>query len=133
MKDVIMIHAPHIQGLRVYQIIEMAKQHCSIDLYLPELKDDKLPKQEFVVNVGIVLIIIVQLVNTLIPENLQEMIDRAMARREYQFVKKKNITMKVLPEFQRMFKETKEMSSELQSYHWIIGQNGRFYQLVKNT
>ena len=112
MVDVVMTHAPHIQGLRVYQIIEMARQHCDIDSYLPELKDDKLPNREFVVNVGMIWLVTTHLVNTLIPENLQKMIDKSMEKREYQFVKKKNITMKVLPEFQRMFKETKEMSSK---------------------
>ena len=111
MKDVMMTHAPHIQGLRVYQIIDIVKQHFNIESYLPELKDEKLPNREFVVNIVMVGFITVLLVNTLISENLQEIIDRAMARREYQFVIKNNITMKVLPEFQRMFKE---MSSELE-------------------
>ena len=51
------------------------------------------------------------LVNTLIPERFDEMIDRSMKKKECQFVKKFKI--KVLPELQKMLKESKEVSSEL--------------------
>ena len=108
-----MTHAPHIQGLRVFQIINMAKQHCNIDLYLPDLKDDKLPSREFVVNIGKNRSTDRSLVNTLIPEKLQEMVESAMARREYKFIKQKNISMNVLPEIKRIFNDTKEVSSKL--------------------
>ena len=132
MHDVEMTHAPHIQGLRVFQIINMAKQHCNIDLYLPDLKDDKLPSREFVVNVGKNRSTDRSLVNTLIPEKLQEMVESTMARREYKFIKQKNISMNVLPEIKRIFNDTKEVSSKLLT-NIITGENGRFYHLVKNT
>ena len=132
MNDVVMTHAPHIQGLRVFQIINMAKQHCDIDLYLPELIDDKLPSREFVVNVGKYRSTEWSLVNTLMPDKLQEMVESAMERRECKFIKQKNITMNVLPEIKRIFKDTKEVSSKL-LINTIIGENGRFYHLVKNT
>ena len=101
MHDVVMTHAPHIQGLRVFQIISMAKQHWNIDQYLPEFKDDKLLSREFVVNVGKNISILKNLVNTLIPEKLQEMVEKAMTRREYKFIKQRNITMNVLPEIKK--------------------------------
>ena len=120
-----MTHAPHIQGLRVFQIINMAKQHCDIDLYLPELKDDKLPSREFVVNVGKYRSTEWSLVNTLIPDKLQEMVESAMERRECKFIKQKNITMNVLPEIKRIFKDTIEVSSKL-PINTITGENSRF-------
>ena len=52
MYDVVMTHSPHIQGLRIFQIISTEKQHWNIDQYLHEWKDDKLPSREFEVNVG---------------------------------------------------------------------------------
>ena len=54
-------------------------------MYLLELKDDKLPNREFIVNFEMVRFITVLLVNTLIPKILQEVVDRAMTRMEYQF------------------------------------------------
>ena len=55
------------------------------------------------------------LVNTLIPERLHEMIDRSMAKKNANLSKK--IKIKVLPELQKMLKESKEVSSELWSIH----------------
>ena len=63
--------------------------------------------------VGMLIIITNHVVKAFIIERLQEMIDRSKVKREYQFVKKKNFTIKVLPEFQMMFNESNKMSSEL--------------------
>ena len=51
-KDVIIVHVPQIKGLRVNQILEMARQYTNIDDYMPDLKDDKMPNGDFVSNVG---------------------------------------------------------------------------------
>ena len=51
------------------------------------------------------------LINSLMPEELQQMVDSSMEAREEKYTKK-NITMKVLPEFQSLFVETKEISSK---------------------
>ena len=50
-------------------------------------------------------------VNTLIPEQLQEMVEGALEVREQKYTKKKNIKMNVLPSFRAMFEETNEVSS----------------------
>ena len=68
-------------------------------------------------------------VNSLIPDELQQMVDRAMEEREEKYIKKKNITMKVLPEFQSLFAETKEISSKAY-FGNEIGENGRFYTMI---
>ena len=127
-----MAYVPQVKGLRVHQILNEARKHWRIDDYLPEMKDDKLPNREFVVNIGNTSNILIQVVNTLIPDQLQAMVDKAMDEREEKYTKKKNISMRVLPEFKRLFDDTKEISSKI----YIIiypGHNGRFHQLVRNS
>ena len=50
------------------------------------------------------------LVNTLIPEKLHEMIDRFMTKKNANL---KKIKIKMLPELQKLLKESKEVLSEL--------------------
>ena len=118
-KDVTMAHAPQIEGLKVHQILEKAREFCEIDDYMPELNDDKLPNREFVVNIGKITLIEIQIVNSLIPEELQEMIDKAMEMREEKYIKRKNITMKVLPKFKDLFAEVKEILSNRYSLNYF--------------
>ena len=51
-KDVIMAYVPHVDGLRVHQILDEERKHWQIDEFMPELNDEKLPNREFVVNIG---------------------------------------------------------------------------------
>ena len=46
------------------------------------------------------------------------MVDNAMENREDKFVKKRNLTMKVLPEFLQMFTDSKELSSINSISNW---------------
>ena len=49
------------------------------------------------------------------------MFDEAIEDKEERFTQKKNLTTKVLPEFQQMFTDLKELSSNLQiSYSYRI-------------
>ena len=52
LKDVYMAHVPQIKGLRVTEILAEARKHVEIDNYMPDMKDDKLPNREFVINVS---------------------------------------------------------------------------------
>ena len=51
------------------------------------------------------------IVNSILPEVMQKMVDNAMEQREDKFVKKRSLTIKVLPEFLQMFTDLKELSS----------------------
>ena len=51
-----MAYVPQIKGLRVNQILEEARKHVDVDQYMPDLKDDKLPNREYVINVSKTLI-----------------------------------------------------------------------------
>ena len=47
-----MAYVPQIKGLRVSEILTEARKYIEIDDYMPEMKDDKLPDRDYVVNVG---------------------------------------------------------------------------------
>ena len=47
-----MAYVPQIKGLRVTEILAEARNYIEIDDYMPEMRDDKLPNRDFVVNVG---------------------------------------------------------------------------------
>ena len=46
-----MAYFPQIKGLRVTEIFTEARKYIEIDDYMPEMKDDKLPNRDYVVNV----------------------------------------------------------------------------------
>ena len=72
------------------------------------------------------------IVNTLIPDELQRLVIKVKEENEERYIQKKNLSMKVLPEFQRMFAEVKEVSSK-EIVTIYKGHNGRFHQLLRST
>ena len=52
LKDVDMTYVPQIKGLRVNQILDEARKYVDVDKYMPDMKDDKLPSRDYVINVG---------------------------------------------------------------------------------
>ena len=80
MKDGVIFRSLRIQGLRVHRIL-IWQNSIPILNKIPELKNEKLKNRKFGVSVGMARFIIVLLVNTLITKNLQEMIDRAITRK----------------------------------------------------
>ena len=42
-----MTKVPYIEGLRIKNIIAMAREYVEIDRYLPEIDEDKYPCREF--------------------------------------------------------------------------------------
>ena len=99
---------------------------------MPELNDEKLPNRKFVVNIGNINKNNNIEMNSLIPDELQKMVDRAVEEREEKYTKKKNIAMKMLPEFQSLFVETKEISSKAY-FGNEVGENGRFYTMIRKA
>ena len=108
-----MTQVPKIEGLKVNQIPEEARGYLNIDEYMPDLHDGKLPYRDYVINIGKKSNNKMILVNTLLPNELQQLVEKAEAKREDKFIKKRGITMKVLPEFQKLFVESKELSSNI--------------------
>ena len=113
MKDLFVAHVPQIEGLTVMEILKEAKKHVDIELYLPNLSKGKQPDRNFVWNVGKWFQQSMSvIVNTLIPKKLSDLIEKWMATREIKFIKKRNLNMKVLPEFSELFNNAPWLSSE---------------------
>ena len=51
-KEITLAQVQQIQGLRVHQILEMARQYAEIDNYMSDFKEDKQPHRDFVINFG---------------------------------------------------------------------------------
>ena len=43
---------PHIEGLRIPEILDFARKHCEIDRYMPDFEPDKYPSRKWICNVG---------------------------------------------------------------------------------
>ena len=114
----------------MHQILVEVRAHFEIDKYIPDLSRDKLPDREFVINEGKAFNHPNNsTVNSLIPDWLQDVIKRVLEAREVKYTSRRNIKMKILPEFERMLDETKEVSSK--SFFWfkIIGLTAGFINL----
>ena len=46
------IEVPHIEGLRIPEILTFARRHWNIDSYLPEYECEKYPSRKWIWNVG---------------------------------------------------------------------------------
>ena len=47
-----MVYVPQIKGLRVAELLEEARKNVNIDDYMQDMKDEKFPNRDFVINVG---------------------------------------------------------------------------------
>ena len=77
---------------------------------MPDLKNGKLPYRDYVINVGKKANKISTIVNALLSNEFQKLIEKAEAKRDDKYIQKRGLTMKVLPEFRKMFIESKELS-----------------------
>ena len=94
---------PHINGLRVHQILAEVRAQFEIDKYMLDFSGDKLPDREFVIIVGKAFNYSNNsTVNTLIPDLLQDMIERALEAREVKYISRRNIKMRILPELKNV-------------------------------
>ena len=100
---------------------------------MPDFSGDKLPEREYVINVDMTFdnqnnSTVKYFATRLTPRHDK----RAFEAREMRYISRRNIKMRILSEFKRMFNETKEVSSKNLFWPKIIGCNCRFYQLVRN-
>ena len=131
MKDLFVAHIPQINGLTIPEILIEVRKHVEIDLYMPNLSKGKLPDRSFVWNVGeLALSSFTDVVNTLIPRVLRELRDlteKWLLNREDKFIKKRNLSMKVLPEFSGLFNNAPGLSSKIIDF--IFCRNKRKFLL----
>ena len=101
---------PQIEGLTIPEILEFGRSNWDILDYLPEHKDCRLPSREFLWNV----------LNTLIRNKFQAFIKFKLAKREKKMIDKRNLGVKILPEFIKIFKESKNISCKSCQCFYIL-------------
>ena len=75
---------------------------------------------------------LILIINTLIPDALHKMIDDSIEQRKENFIKKRNLTIKILSEYFRCIQTRKNCQVFLFSAI-VLKQKGRLHQLVRNT
>ena len=73
------------------------------------------------------------IVYTLMPDKLRGLIGKSMLFREVKFIKKRNLNVKVLPEFSELFNNAPCLSSKIILFSILLGSNGKFHYLIKNV
>ena len=106
--------------LRGTEILAEARKHVDIDIYMSDLNEDKLPNCEFVVNLSKSETTLAFIVNTLILEELQMMVDEVKQDNEERDIKKKNLSVRMHTEFEKIFADVKEVSSKLNIINYFM-------------
>ena len=103
------ISVPHYKGLNVKDIIKFTRLHTNIDDYLPNYDYRKEPNRLWLCN----------LVNSLIQKEFQQFIDIQIDKRKQHLIDTQNLSMKIKPEFEKIFKESKSLSIESGKSHFL--------------
>ena len=111
--EVKVIRVPHLEGLRVKDILHWARERVEIDRYIPNYEYQKEPNREWFVN----------LVNTLLEEEFKEFINDKWRARELKVIKNKNLGITAKNEFVEIFRNSKSISTS----------RGKTYFLARST
>jgi hypothetical protein len=102
-KDVRVVQAPQIKGLEVREILSLGRKHIDLDDYLPEYTKGRVPNRSWLCNLRIV--------NSLIPQEFKQLIDKAMSERQKYIVAKKKFEVQIIPELAEKLKKSQHISS----------------------
>ena len=94
-----MTQVPKIEELKVNQILEEARGHLNIDEYMPDLHEGKLPYRDYVINIGKKSNNKMILVNTLLPNELQQLGEKAKAKERINLSRREESQWKYLQSF----------------------------------
>ena len=89
------------------------QQHAEIQTYLPEYLYDKIQNREWVCNV----------VNSLIPQEFKEFIDKKVKERKQSIIKSQNLGANIMPQFVNIFKTSNSVSLHKGKSHFLIRQS----------
>lgn len=106
---------PHLKGLTVQNLLDFSEDKVDIHSYLPKYEYKKLPNREWLANI----------INTLIPAELDAFIAEKLNERVKLVVMKKSLNIKALPEFIEVFKKAKNISTINGRSHFLIKRAGR--------
>ena len=88
------IKVPQYEGLTVKNILKFAQLHINIFDYIPSYNYDKDPNREWICNI----------VNSLIPSEFKEFIEKKVDVRKENSIKSQNLRVIILPQFGSIFK-----------------------------
>mmetsp|Transcript_24092 Transcript_24092/g.27791 ORF Transcript_24092/g.27791 Transcript_24092/m.27791 type:complete len:141 (-) Transcript_24092:215-637(-) len=99
--DVKVIKVPHLEGLRVSDILKYARRTFNIDAFLPEFAYDKEPNRDWLCNI----------VNSAMGDEFKNFISEQRKKRESKIIAKKNLAVDALPEFVDIFRKSTGVST----------------------
>ena len=101
---------PHLKTLSVGSMLEFARNNSNIDEFLPDFNHQKLPNREWLWN----------LLNTILGERFREFIQSKQQERTEYIMEKKELKVRALPEFIKLFKDSKSISTQKGRSHFLI-------------
>ena len=108
-EDVIVIKVPQYNGLHVKDILKFASTKVNIKKYLPDYDYFKEPNREWLWNI----------VNTLVPQDLQSFIKEKIEIRKNDIIKSQNLGIQAKPEFISIFRKSQAVSSMKGRSHFL--------------
>ena len=103
------MHVPQIKPLTIEEIIKFAASHFDIDNYLPKYIKWRMPDRNWVWNLGKIYLLNHAAYSKL-KETFSECIQGKMRERE-KIIMKKNLQVKVIPEFSNVILKSNRVSS----------------------
>ena len=107
------IEVPHIEELRIPEVLEFASLHCSIQKYMPNYESEKYPSRKWICNVGGLLVLTKSIVNSLIHDQFKGFVNEKITENNDQIDRKEGNKFSVLPSMTKFFNETNFVSSIL--------------------
>ena len=104
---------PHIEGLRIPDLLEFASKHWAINKYMPEYECEKYPSRKWIWNVSEFLMYHLSIINSLIQDRFKQFVDGKLTETNEKIDKKHENKFSVLPVMAKVFAETKFISSLL--------------------
>ena len=101
---------PHLKTLSVGSMLEFARNNTNIDEFLPYFNYQKLPNREWLWN----------LFNIILGERFREFIQSKQQERTEYITEKKEMKVRALPEFIKLIKDSKSISTQKGRSHFLI-------------
>ena len=112
-KEIIVAKVPHIESLRVKDIVWFAADNIDIKSYMPEYEYNKDPQREWIGNI----------VNTLLQDKFKEFIINSIRAREKKLISNKWLNISALPQFIKMFADSKNVSVSRGRTHFLLREH----------
>ena len=92
-------------------MIDFANSKIEFNKYIPNISDHMQHDRKWIINMSNLMTMIIILVNSLIPDDFDVFVKKAMHEREEKYISKKSIRMNIKPEFVQLFRGAQTTSS----------------------